>query len=213
MIQDKLALLGMAARTAHHAKDVYDNGFELWGMNNLMREIPETWVVASRWFDIHGIGLIMACGQTGFLSPPLYCNATIPIYMIRRVDIFPTSVRYPMKEITEFFSKPVKFFNSTASIMLALAIYENRFKQINLYGIEMSEKGEYEIQRPPFYYLIAKAEDAGIEILYPPGSKLMEVQGFGEDDEPYFGMNLGNDILFNRSPDTLAARKLKRFFI
>ena len=88
-----------------------------------------------------------------------------------------------------------------------------RYSQLNLYGIEMADKQEYVIQRPPLFYLIAKAEDAGIEVVYPPGSRLMEVSGFGPEDEPYFGMNLGNEVLLQRSPETLAAQKLKRFFI
>lgn len=181
-----LVLCGCASTTYLAAAELFDKAaeFEFWGMNNLMRFLREVWIIADRWFDIHHPDFIMECKKNGMLSPELYGNATIPIYMVQHFDKFPSSVAYPIKEITEYYGKPESFFNATASLMLALALAEERFEKIHICGIEMATTDEYRRHRPPMYYLLGIAEERGIEVVLPPNSLLLHTF-----EKSYFGMN------------------------
>jgi len=181
----KLAMLGCAKDTLSAAKPIVDAGeHELWGLNNLMVYYKKIWEKASRWFDVHHPDYITEVSKNGYASAHLYPTATCPIYMYQDIPEIPTCVRYPAEEVCSFYSKDIGFFTSTASLMLALAIMENRHTEIHMYGIEMSTKDEYTTQRPAFYYLIGIAEMRGIRLFTPAHSKLMNSMM-----KPYFGMN------------------------
>uniref|UniRef100_A0A6H1ZM44 Uncharacterized protein n=1 Tax=viral metagenome TaxID=1070528 RepID=A0A6H1ZM44_9ZZZZ len=160
------------------------NQIEFWGMNNLMRILREVWILADRWFDIHHPDWIMKCKERRLSSPELYVNATIPIYMMQHFEQFPSSVAYPIKEIMAYYRKPENFFNATASLMLALALAEERFEQINICGVDMWTSDEYQRHKPPMYYLLGIAEERGIEVVIPPNSMLLHTK-----EKSYFGMN------------------------
>jgi len=160
------------------------NQVEFWGMNNLMRILREVWIIADRWFDIHHPDWIAKCKENGMASPELYTNATMPIYMVEHFDEFPSSVPYPIKEVGEYYKKPDNFFNATASLMLALALAEERFEQIHLCGIEMWTNDEYQRHRPPMYYLLGIAEERNIDVVLPENSMLLHTK-----EKSYFGMN------------------------
>ena len=57
--------------------------------------------------------------------------------------------------------------------MLALAI-EQKPKIIGLYGIDMAANSEYNQQRLACQYFIQKILDAGIQLIVPPESDLLE---------------------------------------
>lgn len=199
-MKDKLAILGCSERLLDAVEDILeDDSYEFWGLNNLMRGIPKSWIYADRWFDLHGYAHIVSSHYAGVLSPVLYCDATIPIVVHEEREEWPTSVRYPMEEICKYYDKPMEFWTSTAAMMFALALYEKRFREIAFVGFEMATDSEYASQRGAMYYLTAWAERDGVELAIPEGCLLYSTKG-----EPYFGLTCGKKIV--EQPDPHVAR-------
>lgn len=182
----KLAILGCAREHCFTAKEVFGKDFEIWGMNDLLRIFPESWIEADRWFDIHHPDFIVECANRipPVLSPDMYMKADFPIYMYAQIKEIPMSVRYPIEDICKYYGKPDNYFNSSASLMLALALAENRFEQINIYGIDMKTDSEYERHRPAMHYLVGRAECSGVQLVLPANCVLLSSK-----EKPYFGMN------------------------
>ena len=59
--------------------------------------------------------------------------------------------------------KPVQNFNSSIDFALALAIHLG-YKEIEVYGVELSSKDEFLYQRPGFAFWVALAGGRGIQI-------------------------------------------------
>jgi hypothetical protein len=83
------------------------------------------------------------------------------IYMQRKDKNIPKAVEYPLDTMLNQFGR---VFTSSASYMLALAIYKRPVK-IYTWGIHMNSKGEYKYQREGYQYLLHIAETKGIELV------------------------------------------------
>ena len=68
---------------------------------------------------------------------------------------------YPLKEVIQYFD--VDYFTNTIDYMIALAIYEH-FTQINMYGVNMSMKGEYAFEKPGVDFWCGMALGRGIDV-------------------------------------------------
>ena len=68
---------------------------------------------------------------------------------------------YPFEDIKAFFK--TDYFTNTIDYMIALAIYEG-YKEIDLYGINMSQKTEYEYQKSSVDYWCGQAMGRGIKV-------------------------------------------------
>lgn len=148
----KIALVGFSASSREDAP-FGDPSFELWGMNNLHTVLPgKQW---HRWFDMHQRDYMEANNPLlGSDHLQWLRESTIPVYMLRESNEFPTSVRYPLEDIQEcmlkswnFEPRELKYFHSTASYPIALALYEG-VDEIHIYGIDMVKDSEYDYQRP-----------------------------------------------------------------
>lgn len=99
----------------------------------------------------------------------------VPVYMPERVEEIPTSVRYPMEEITALVGKTrdgTPYLESSLAYMMALAILEGVDK-IGIWGVDLDIKSEYSHQRPNLEYLIGLARGRGIKVCVPPQSALL----------------------------------------
>lgn len=112
----------------------------------------------------------------------------VPVYMNEVHADIPTSVRYPLEEVTALIGKSKNghpFLESSIAFMMALAMLE--FQQgkcpdglrIGLWGIDMQVGTEYSYQKPNLLYLIGMARGMGIKVYTPPVSQLFE-SAFGE---------------------------------
>lgn len=161
----KVALVGFAKGTRHQAP-FFDSDFEIWGLNELYLHIPRF----DRWFQMHGRReLENNLRDERHLEWLQKCDK--PIYMLKRHKNIPMSIAYPLKEMVAEFGE---YFTHTVAYMLALAIYEE-FKEIHLYGIEMSPP-HYTRQRPNVEYLIGIAKGRGINVHIPEGSTFLRSQ-------------------------------------
>lgn len=158
----KVALVGFAMGTRHQTP-FFDSDCEVWGLNELYLHIPRF----DRWFQMHGWQELENNLRDGrHLEWLQKCDK--PIYMQKHHKNIPMSIAYPLKEMVAEFGE---YFTHTVAYMLALAIYEE-FKEIHLYGIEMSPP-HYIRQRPNVEYLIGIARGRGIKVHIPEESTFL----------------------------------------
>ena len=81
---------------------------------------------------------------------------------------------YPLQEIIDYFA--TDYFSSTVDYAIALAIYE-RFSEINLYGVNMSNLSEYSYQKPGVDFWCGVAIGKGINLKsHSPISTIMKTR-------------------------------------
>lgn len=103
-----------------------------------------------------------------------------PIYMHEALADIPAAVKYPRDEIANQFcrhlwkgEKELKaLFGGTASYGIALALYLG-YTRIELYGIELSSRPEYDKERDMTFFWLGKASALGVEIVIHEKSRLV----------------------------------------
>lgn len=171
---DKIAIIGSAPSSIRLAP-FNDPSWSIWGCS------PGAYGLAPRseaWFEIHrwepaNPGVPMDATAQPWFSPE-YCEflRRHPAVMMAtdHADV-PNSVRYPFEEMLEKYGP--YFFTSSIAYMLALAI-ELKPKAIGLWGVDMAASSEYAFQRPGCQHFIGLAMEAGIDVVLPPESDLMQ---------------------------------------
>jgi hypothetical protein len=81
------------------------------------------------------------------------------------------AVIFPRRELVHRFGP--FFFSSTFAWMMAYAINVG-VEELGLFGVDMSSKDEYIQQRPGGHYFIQRAQEAGIKVVIPDESDLMQ---------------------------------------
>jgi hypothetical protein len=105
-------------------------------------------------------------------------DPSVPIFMQYAFKDVPGSVRYPIEEVIDLVGQ---YLTSSASYMIALAILMG-YKQMALFGFEMSHDSEYGYQKPSAEYLIGFAKGKGIEVLIPPNCALLRANLYAYED-------------------------------
>lgn len=87
---------------------------------------------------------------------------------------FPRAIRYPIEDILKKFGLPQPyFFTSTFAYTMAYAIHVG-VEEMALYGVDMSSKDEYILQRGGGHHFICVAYERGIKVTIPPESDLAQ---------------------------------------
>lgn len=119
-----------------------------------------------------------------------------PIYLQTPVAEIPNSVIYPFDGVcADLFPHLLrrykdgrevadKFLTSSASLMLALAIYEG-YERIEVYGIGMETETEYAYQLPGFTYMIGLANGRGIDVVQMEDSPICKAEVYAYTAIPY----------------------------
>lgn len=161
----KVALIGTASTSVNDAP-FGDTSFEIWGL--AWRVLPRV----TRMFDMHPM---VNRKNTPANYIELLGEVDKPIYLQKLHPRIPTSVRYPIEEVIDFFgpasmgkSARGEYFVSSFAYMAALAIYEG-FEEIHSYGFDMLEDSEYGYQRPNAEYFVGLARGRGITFYLPEG--------------------------------------------
>jgi hypothetical protein len=200
----KIAICGFASSTRQMIP-IDDPQWEVWGMNQLYRHVKR----ADRWFDVHwnwNQELVPGTDHHGWIR-----DSGIPVYMTQTHADMPTTVRFPLQTLTEWFS--ADYFTSTVAHMSALAIWEidrrvamqlrdepvgtaleglQRARQlyaeytIGYFGIDLIVGEEYGWQKPcAEFWIGAAAIGRGIEVYTPPQSALCKQRfRYGYETEP-----------------------------
>lgn len=138
-----------------------------------------------RIFEIHPLDFLLdpSTREDREYIPYLEREHPYPIYMMEKLERFPSSVKYPLDEICGSLlptlrresGEVIRYFTSTAAYMLAQAIYED-FRRIEIYGFEMGTDTEYKYQKASMEFWIGVATGRGIEVILPDRCKLMKAK-------------------------------------
>lgn len=160
---------------------------EFWGINRLWAVLPDR--VWHRWFEIHNLDTFYSddTEHQAFLKA-----ADFPVY-VRGQDMptaaawgIDTAVPYPREMAASMFEP---YFTNTISYLIALAIMMG-FEEIHMYGVDMAQDSilhqEYSHQRPSCEYFLGIAQGAGIKVVLPPGTDLLQASHwYGFDDDKF----------------------------
>ncbi len=183
----KVAIVGFALSKV---KAPYgDKSFEIWGLNDLHKYLERY----DRWFEIHPYNFIMKhkAERSGGGYADGLKKLECPIYMQDEYADFPTSVRYPIEEITKRFGLDClerPYFTNQVPYMIALALLEG-FEEIHLYGVDMAVGTEYGFEKPCCEYWLGVAQGMGVKIHVPAQSPLLKTHflyGYEQDKEEAF---------------------------
>lgn len=150
----------------------------IMGSGNTLQECkwnePDTtyWAISSTLissFFKHADLLFEFHSENYYLQPNILSRLNdthLPVMMKHKVEQIPLSIPFPVKDVV---IRP--YFTSSVAYILAYAIYK-KFEVINLFGIDLLLKDEYDTQRASCEYWIGVAEGKGIKVNIPQGSGL-----------------------------------------
>jgi len=141
-----------------------DEDWECWGLNEVDQER------ADRWFEMHEL-FASTKEEIKWLKK---CNK--PIYMIKKYESIPMSVKYPLYTIIKKFDRPI-YFTCTFAYQIALAIYEG-FETIGMFGVNLPYGSPRErlIETACTEYWLGVASGMGIEVRIPSDEYLLHHQ-------------------------------------
>lgn len=173
-----ISIVGLSPSTRH----LIDWSGEVWGL-------PWDYEYSSRCdrlFEMHDRSLLETegSGRDAEYWERLRA-AQVPVYMHRHWPDIPKSIPYPLEELkqTVFKGFPRRdqddWYNSSPAYMIALAIHEGAEK-IGLYGIDVLDDSEYNLESNCLDYLIGYAAAKGVEVIIPEGpTALCKFRGEG----------------------------------
>ena len=174
-----VAVVGMSPASSGLAP-YREKNVECWGLNEAhLFDVMKKW---DRWFQLHSTSYLMKNmslkGKPGHWDW-LGLKHNKPIYLQFQNPLVPDSVEYPLQDISNKFlskirrgTKKVKYYTSTFSYMIALALYEG-FNRIEIYGFDMDMKQEYWKQRANAEFWLGVATGLGVEIVLPETSFIL----------------------------------------
>jgi hypothetical protein len=174
--RDKVAIIGFAPSRV--LAPFADDSFDIWGINDLWFAMNGPECRWDRWFDIHNDKVLHNNPRTGEKHWEWLKRVNdMPVYMLKKYDEVPASVKFPLEELVEHFSDDEGFsgdyFTNSISFMIALAVYE-AYSEIHVYGVNMLGSDEYEYQRPCVEYWVGFAKGRGIKCVIPKESSLLK---------------------------------------
>jgi len=199
--KEKVYIVGCAS-----SKDIIpwnDKDAEYWGVNNLYG-IPLAGAHYDRWFEIHNIwidpknGKMIRRGSTEFRGQPIMeylqgiAKLDCAVYMQKHwINLIPNSVPYPLDDLVQWFIAKgfsidkCRYLTNTISYEIVLAIFLG-FKEIQVWGVDMSIGTEWENQRPSCEFWLGVAQGMGINVVIPPQADLLKTRfmyGFEEKQQ------------------------------
>lgn len=165
----RVAILGNASRTRDFAP--FDNpDVEIWAMTIHALHAKRCDAVLEMHPDVMD-GARWAVFPDAAEYREWLKTTKLPVWMHKPNDLIPASVEYPKWDIVQKFlsglrrgDAPVEsFFGGTASYGVALALYFG-FERIDLYGIELNSRPEYDDERDCLFYWTGLANGLGVPV-------------------------------------------------
>jgi hypothetical protein len=179
-----VVLLGGA--TTHCTLAPFDDDVEIWSCNEMHWC---KWLTrATRWFQVHGTWNYNDLKRQKTNHIEWLKNTSMPVYMIRKEPSVPTSIAYPIKEVSKFFenirrgNKRIRYFTSSFAYMMGIALLEG-FERIELYGFDFADDTEYAQQKGCAEWWIGYAMGKGVEIYEPDNCQIMNSTMYGDADQ------------------------------
>jgi len=159
----KIAILGSAVSSVHFAP-IHDPEWEIWACSPANKGIARCDV----WFELHNT---LVKEREGLFEWLQYLKLQPKVYMQKAFPDYPGSIEYPLKPMLEKWGP--FWWTSQIAFMLALAI-EMQPEAIGLYGVDMAANSEYNQQRLACQFFIREILQAGIKLVVPPESDILE---------------------------------------
>ncbi len=125
-----------------------------WGVNDIVRHRQ---VGVCFWMDRR----ILADTNQDRVVTASVNKTNTPMYSVQKWEDIPTSIAYPIDNVTKFFG--VDYFADSCCYMLALAIYQG-FSHIKMYGWTYAWGSVYVVQRPCVEYWLGVAMGRGVKV-------------------------------------------------
>lgn len=197
--KDKVIIVGCANSKTIVPWD--DKDAEYWGVNNLYG-VPLEGAHYDRWFEIHNIwqdpqrqNKLIRRGSEMFRGQPVMdymqglAKLDCTVYMQKHwPGLIPLSISYPLDDVVNFFltkgldNNICRYLTNTITYEIVLAIYLG-FKEIQVWGVDMSIGTEWGGQRPSCEFWLGMAAGLGIKVYIPPQADLLKTRflyGFEE---------------------------------
>jgi len=162
---NKLAIVGASKLTRNNAP-FDDKSFDIWGIHKHMKA---PWMKrCDAGIEIHSEDKIRSHRTKKQNAEYLEWLHKTDMLIYALHFKLKNSKPYPLKAIKKDLlgnirqhGKPIQNFNSSIDFALALAIHL-KYKEIEVYGVELSSKGEFLYQRPGFAFWVALAGGRGV---------------------------------------------------
>lgn len=171
LVDDRpLVLLGTGTSQRHAPWD--DVSCLFWGKSYMIGQVPRLDVA----FEMHAPPKCFDAGHLGSCVG----REMPPLVMQRTWSEWPTSLVFPLDAARAAFTVPGRarpFLTSTPAYMLALALLQDhKPREIQLFGIDLAQGFEYQLQRPSFEFLLGIAHAVGIRVVVPAASELLRAR-------------------------------------
>lgn len=180
---EKVAIIGTAPSSRLLAP-YNDPTWTIWGTS------PGNMVGLPRfdaWVEVHSNMLWPEYRAYGEPYVKWLNESQFPLMAVNK-QMFPRATEFPWRKLVEEFGP--YFFSSTFAWCMGLAIHLG-VKELGLFGVDMSSKDEYILQRPGGHYFIQKAAERGIKVLIPSESDLAQVPPlYGISDATPYGRKM-----------------------
>ena len=191
MGQKRAALVGTAQTWVQAPWN--DPNIVICGLNDLYNcGIPR----ADRWYDLHPISQMYFREATGkfvdpreipsgkhYIRPAQHLQwlqqqaQQIPVFLQEVPDGWPPNAqRFPIEACKAMLrARPDQeaYIASSPALILAHLLLEG-FTEIQIYGIHLATQAEYIKQRPGFEWLIGRAQERGVTIIFPEECPLLK---------------------------------------
>jgi hypothetical protein len=139
----------------------------------LSKELPgATWAVSSvfKLLEPRGVDLIFNLHKPELWEPWLIEEAHRTMTAFPRIVVSGTGCQFLQFPVEAMLKKYGPVFGSSIAWMIAFAI-EQGAKKINIVGVDLATREEYVDQRDTFFYMVGRAEAAGVEVIIPTTSR------------------------------------------
>lgn len=187
---EKVAIIGTAPSSRLLAP-FDDLSWTIWGTSpgNMLQgnNHPGNLKRIDAWVEMHNNMLWPEHRHYGEPYVKWLNEAPFPV-MAMDIKMFPRAIPFPWKPLVEEFG--TDFLSSTFSWCMAYAITHGA-KEIGLWGVDMSSKDEYILQRPGGKFFIREAKLRGIKVTIPDESDLAQPTPlYGISDGTSFGRKM-----------------------
>lgn len=174
----QVAIIGYAPSSRDLSLSLGDD-WERWGLNQLFQVYPVDKI--TRWFEIHDPELFPQAWPDGYVD---WLNkAPFPVVVNRPLPKLNKQIVFPLQRLTKRFwlngspdmaderPDPPPYWTNSIAMMIAMAIDEG-YQKIRVYGTDMLQETEYEIQRANCEAIIQYGRGIGVDIWVAPQSTL-----------------------------------------
>jgi len=174
-MNNKLIILGKHERTTPDFKQMtiddpdWMKDYDIWGINDGFGKASH--IPFTHWFEIHDPSNydVTEARQLRWMQ-----NTNLPLYAHQKMlDALrmKNGRLFPYAEIMH--KLDTSYFTSTIAWLMGFALSREKYKRIDVLGVDMKHATEYEQQRPCMEYWIGYGKGLGIDVRIPPTSTLL----------------------------------------